>query len=194
MSRRSSPVPRKSSSQLDREIAAALSSGSGQIKLKDRYSGGHAWLTVRDGRVVGVMGADPKRYMGMTLAEARHHARYGGTRATGTVHATKRGAVKAGAKRVDRRKLGEMMAPWGGDFSYGEGTGAIGAVSSFYSSGTKYPERRWVERALSAIEADVPRAERGEHGWTRADARSLRSIAAGLRYYLRHDYGRSPKR
>ena len=49
-----------------------------EIKLKDRYSGGHVWLTVRGDRVVGVMGADPERYMGMTLDEAKHHARHGG--------------------------------------------------------------------------------------------------------------------
>ena len=49
------------------------------IKLKDRYSSGHVWLTVRDGTVVGVMGSDPKRYLGMTLDRAKHVARYGGT-------------------------------------------------------------------------------------------------------------------
>lgn len=65
--------------QLDREIAEALvQAPSSSVKLKDRHSGGHAWLTVRGGRVVGVMGSDPSRYMGMTLDEARHHARYGG--------------------------------------------------------------------------------------------------------------------
>ena len=48
------------------------------IKLKDRYSGGHVWLTVRDGIVVGAMGSDPKRYLGMTIDEAKHVARHGG--------------------------------------------------------------------------------------------------------------------
>jgi hypothetical protein len=91
-------------------------------------------------------------------------------------------------KRIDRKKLGEMMSPWGGDFAYGTGTGAIGAVSSYYYSGKKYPDRRWVEQALSAIEADIPKAEHGAHGWTKADAKDLRMIAAGLRYYLLHDY------
>ena len=49
------------------------------VKLKDRYSGAHVWLTVRDGTVVGAMGSDPKRYLGMTLDRAKHVARYGGT-------------------------------------------------------------------------------------------------------------------
>ncbi len=65
--------------QLAREIDAALSQpGPPTIKLKDRHSGGHVWLTVSGGRIIGVMGADPGRYMGMSLDEARHHARYGG--------------------------------------------------------------------------------------------------------------------
>lgn len=65
--------------QLNREIATALAQPSpGSLKLKDRYSGGSVYLTVRDGRVVGVMGSDPARYMGMSLDEAKHYARYGG--------------------------------------------------------------------------------------------------------------------
>lgn len=57
------------------------------IKLKDRYSGGYVWLTMRDGNVVGVMGSDPKRYLGMALDRAKHVARYGGT-GSRTHHAT----------------------------------------------------------------------------------------------------------
>ena len=60
------------------------------VKLKDRYSGGHVWLTVRDGTVVGVMGSDPKRYLGMTLDQARHIARYGGTGGAGTKFSPRR--------------------------------------------------------------------------------------------------------
>lgn len=60
------------------------------IKLKDRYSGGHVWLTVRDGTVVGVMGSDPKRYLGMSLDQAKHVARYGGTGGTGTKFSSRR--------------------------------------------------------------------------------------------------------
>lgn len=110
------------------------------------------------------------------------------------VHATKTPAQlereidQAVGKRIDRKKLGEMMSPWGSDFSYGEGSGSVGAVSSYYYSGKKYPDRKWVERAIQAIEADIPRAEHGAHGWTKADAKTLRRIAQGLRYYLIHDY------
>lgn len=110
-------------------------------------------------------------------------------------HATKKTAARLEreitqtvGKHVDRKKLGAMMSLWGSDFSYGEGSGAVGAVSSFYYDGKKYPERRWVERALTAIEEDIPKAERGEYGWTKSDARDLRRIAQGLRYYLVHDY------
>ena len=81
-----------------------------------------------------------------------------------------------------------MMFPWGIDSSYGQGSGAVGAVASYYVDGKKYPDRVWVERALKAIETDIPRAEHGAHGWTKADAKDLRTIAAGLRYYLIHDY------
>lgn len=53
--------------------------GTSTIKLKDRYSKLYIWLTVRDGIVVGAMGSDPKRYVGMPLDQAKHVARYGGT-------------------------------------------------------------------------------------------------------------------
>jgi hypothetical protein len=91
-------------------------------------------------------------------------------------------------KRIDRKKLAELMFPWGGDFAYGQGTGAIGAVASYYADNKKYPDRVWVDRALKAVEADVPKAEAGAHGWTKSDANSLRRIAQGLRYYIVHDY------
>jgi hypothetical protein len=117
------------------------------------------------------------------------------TKKTLTSHATKKSSAQLDreiaqrvGKRIDRKKLGEMMSPWGGDFAYGEGTGAIGAVSSYYYSDKKYPERTYVERALKAIEADIPKAEHGAHGWTKADAKTLRTIAQGLRYYLNLDY------
>lgn len=92
------------------------------------------------------------------------------------------------SQRVSRTWLGEKMAPWGSDFSYGEGSGSVGAVSSFYISDEVYPDRTVVERAVRAIEEDIPKAERGEHGWTKRDAGQLRSIASGLRYFLRTDY------
>jgi hypothetical protein len=82
------------------------SSGSHEhspIKLKDRGRG-HVWLTVRDGRVIGVMGSYPDRYMGMTLEEARHLARYGsrGASAPRSSHAVRR---KARAARVTAYRI-----------------------------------------------------------------------------------------
>jgi hypothetical protein len=47
------------------------------LNLKDRVSGGRIYLTIRDGVVVGAMGADPARYMGLTEAQAVRKARYG---------------------------------------------------------------------------------------------------------------------
>jgi hypothetical protein len=46
--------------------------------LKDRL-GGRVWLNVRDGHIVGAMGSDPKRFMGLSIDQARHLARYGGS-------------------------------------------------------------------------------------------------------------------
>ena len=79
------------------------------LKLKDRYSGAHVWLTVRDGIVVGAMGSDPKRYVGMTLDQAKHVARYGGT---GTKVASERShavVAKKSAVRLER-EITEALA------------------------------------------------------------------------------------
>lgn len=56
----------------------ALAPGTTVVKLKDRDRG-HIVLTVRDGVVVGAMGSEPKRYVGMPLDRAKHVARYGGS-------------------------------------------------------------------------------------------------------------------
>lgn len=72
-------MAKKTAAQLHREITEVLAQPSpSTIKLRDRQSRGHVWLTVRGNRIVGVMGSDPGRYMGMTLDEAKHYARYGG--------------------------------------------------------------------------------------------------------------------
>jgi len=69
----------KTAAQLNREIAEALSQPPPlEIQLRDRYSGSPIALTIRDDRVVGAMGTEPKRYIGMTLDEAKHYARHGG--------------------------------------------------------------------------------------------------------------------
>ena len=90
------------------------------------------------------------------------------------------------AAGLRRRNLGEIMAPWGSDFSYK--AGPVGAVSSLYFAGEIYPDRTMVERALALIEADIVPAMRGENGWTKKDVADLQFIAAGLRYYLARDY------
>lgn len=114
---------KKSPSQLDREIAEVLSGGSGKVKLKDRYSGGHAWLTFRGGRVVGAMGSDPKRYVGLTVGEARHHARYGGKPRRGSSHATKRGAADPiGAEWDDLAPTGIRVQAHSGDMPLEDAT------------------------------------------------------------------------
>ena len=90
------------------------------------------------------------------------------------------------AAGLRRRNLGEIMAPWGSDFSYK--AGPVGAVSSLYFAGEIYPDRTMVERALALIEANIVPAMRGENGWTKKDVADLQFIAAGLRYYLARDY------
>ncbi len=46
------------------------------IRLKDRVSGGFVFLSIRGGVVVGAMGADPARFVGLTEQAARHRARF----------------------------------------------------------------------------------------------------------------------
>ena len=111
-----------------------------------------------------------------------------------TAHATRksptqldREIAQSVGKRIDRKKLGEMMHPWS-SLGYGPAGTAIYAVASHYDNGTKYPDRTIVERAIEAIEADIPKAEHGAHGWTKSDANDLRKIAAGLRYFFVNDY------
>lgn len=55
-----------------------MSAKTQTVTLKDRYSGGMVWLNVKDGVVVGAVGSEPKRFLGMTLDVAKHYARYGG--------------------------------------------------------------------------------------------------------------------
>ena len=80
------------------------------------------------------------------------------------------------SKRIPRERLGELMMRWHG--SMGDPYYAVG---SYYHGGHVYPNRDIVERALSQAEAD-------EAKHTGRDAQELRTIARGLRYYLRHDY------
>ena len=52
---------------------------SADLTLKDK---GHdtIWLWMRDGVVIGAMGSEPKRYLGLTEKQARHLARFGNVR------------------------------------------------------------------------------------------------------------------
>ena len=95
---------------------------------------------------------------------------------------------------MNRRKLGEMMSLWGSDFSYGKGSGSVGAVASFYLDDKPYPDRQYVEYAIHEIEKDIPLAEEGKHGWTEKDARELRVILRGLEHFYETDYGGAGKR
>lgn len=47
-----------------------------RIKLTDKGRG-HVWLAIRDGVVVGAMGSEPSRFVGLSVEHARHLARYG---------------------------------------------------------------------------------------------------------------------
>lgn len=47
-----------------------------QLHLPDKNRG-LIWLNLRDGVVVGAMGSEPKRFIGLTESQARHLARYG---------------------------------------------------------------------------------------------------------------------
>lgn len=71
-------------------------------------------------------------------------------------------------------------------------------MSSYYYSGKAYPQRVFVERAIAAIEKELKNAKHtgsseGKNGGRRSarpptDAKDLRKILQGLRYYLHLDY------
>ena len=46
------------------------------IALKDKLNG-TSWVTLRDGVVVSAVSCDPRRFLGLSEAQARHLARYG---------------------------------------------------------------------------------------------------------------------
>lgn len=50
-----------------------------ELRLNDKQRG-QIWLTIRDGIVVSAVGSDPKRFIGLPEAHARHLARYGAIR------------------------------------------------------------------------------------------------------------------
>ena len=76
----------------------ATRSNDSVVKLKDKDRG-HVWLTVRDNRVVGAMGSEPKRYVGLSLKDARHLARYGGSGQTKATSSRARRKISRGVSR-----------------------------------------------------------------------------------------------
>lgn len=63
-----------------REAERLRAAGLEEVTLREQrgaYRGGTIYLTVRNGIVVGAMGSDPKRYVGLPLELAREYARRG---------------------------------------------------------------------------------------------------------------------
>ena len=68
------------------EAERLRTAGLEEVTLREQrgaYRGGKIDLTVRNGIVVGAMGSDPKRYVGLPLELAREYARTRGGRAQG---------------------------------------------------------------------------------------------------------------
>lgn len=90
-----------------------------------------------------------------------------------------------GEMRISKKSLATLMFPWGSD----SGSGLpMYAVASFFFNNHVYPDRNMLIRAIEEAERTIPRAQAGAHGWTAKDARDLKRIAGGLRYWLRKDY------
>jgi hypothetical protein len=179
-------------------LLRAYAEGRGRDRAHyDATSAGHDFWLTRNGHGAGFWDGDLPKDVGEALTKASRKFGefdldvYRGKIYSPNVSATKRGHTKGTPSKtemISRTKLGEMMSPWGSDFSYGQGSGSIGAVGSYYSVGRVYPDRKFVERAIAEAEANIPKAMRGEHGWTKKDAADLGKIARGLRHYLKTDY------
>lgn len=92
------------------------------------------------------------------------------------------------SREMKRKRLAALMYPWGSDFSYGHGSGSLGAVASYYDSGKVYPDEAIVESALRQVEKDLPLAEHGLHGWGPKEVKELHRISRSLKYFLKTDY------
>jgi len=160
----------------------------------DAASAGHDFWLTRNGHGAGFWDGDLPKDVGEALTKASKKFGefdldvYRGKISSPYAPATKRGHAKGTpgkSELISRKKLAEMMYPWGGD----SGTGLpVYAVASYYGGGNVYPDRNMVERAIAITEANIPKANRGEHGWTKKDAVDLGTIARGLRHYLKTDY------
>jgi hypothetical protein len=108
----------------------------------------------------------------------RLHRRYGRADAAPA-------ATSTAAKKVDRQKLGNMMAPWGKN-----GDNGIYPVGSYYFADKVYPNKANVEKALKDIEALTGKSafELTSLGHSAKDVETLKAIAGGLKYFLQNDY------
>lgn len=52
-------------------LLARATDGGSTVRVHDAYSGGDAWLLVREGIVVGAMGCEPERFLHKTIEHAR---------------------------------------------------------------------------------------------------------------------------
>ena len=165
-------------------------------KPYDAENAGHDFWLTRNGHGAGFWDRDLPKDVGDALTRASE--KYGeinlyvegGRIGSDQARATKGGHSKgtpSKSEMISRKKLGEMMGPWGGDS--GSALPVL-AVGSYYSGGHVYPDKTMVERAVQEIERDIPLARRGEYGWTKKDAADLATIARGLRHYLKTDYQR----
>jgi len=171
-------------------LARAYASG----KNYDAGNAGHDFWLTRNGHGAGFWDRGLPKTVGDALSKAAE--KFGGFDLfvdrgkiwASEVRATKRGHTKgtpSKSEMISRSKLAEMMYPWGGD----SGSGLpVYAIASFYDGGKVYPDRNMLKRAIAIVEANIPKALRGEHGWNKKDAADLATIARGLRHYLRIDY------
>ena len=72
--------------------------------------------------------------------------------------------------KTKMQQMGVKMHHWHG------GTDGIYAVGSFWYTGQDYPDAKVVESARDALQRMLPKAEAGEHGWTKRDAAELRAL------------------
>ena len=137
-----------------------------RLTLRDRERG-HISLTLRDGIVVGAAGSEPKRFMGLSEAQARHLARYGGssskpkTRAAGStanleqIREMQDMLLKAGIDEEHASRLQqEGMGPFelAGILSIPSGVGSLE-----YTHGIKKKSARQLEAELEAGGVALPK-------------------------------------
>lgn len=181
-----------------RMLARAYAEGKGARGGYDEESAGHDFWLTRNGHGAGFWDRNLPKDVGDALTKAsKKFGEFDLSVERGKIYGSQPRTTKGGghtkgtaskSEMVQRKKLGEMMSPWGSDMSYGIGSGSMGAVASYYSGDHVYPDRAIVEQAIAEAEKNEPLAKAGSHGWTKKDAAELRMIARGLRHFLRTDY------